>query len=608
MSFRRVTVLFAALLLLTLTDRQAESADAAPAEPPGYIGLFFHPGFSSQEAQDLGQELDPTTFAGNSLPGTSVVWGVFPGSPADKAGIRAGDRILEIDDSPVHTQAKIGQLLEGHRVGDVVRLKLQRSPDKPLEKSITLGPIPPDLNRRLFQLANDGAVWAQWGVALSYHDGTGTERDLDKARYWLEQVASRGLAHAAWFLGQTFEASGDLQKADKWYAKSAKENYPPALHATAKFYLLGQVVPPDKTLAVMLFRASAEQGYSPAKRDLAMLLLTGKAVPRDVKAGFELLTEAANDGHLESQAQLAALYFDGITGKPDYSASHRWCLAPAKAGLPLAQTILGMQLHYGLGLDRDDGEAARLLHLAATSGFAKAQSTLGELYRLASPPDYTKARDWLTKAAHQGDRESLYHLGLMAQFGQGGQADDRAAFDFYHRAARMGHPASETAVGVYCCRGGPVSRNFPIAMKWFVRGAEHGDSIAAYNAGVLYAKGQGVEKDEVKAHQWFALAARKGNSPALYRLGTEALRKKDYANAVKHIRPAAERGYAPAQLTLATLYQNGWGVKASREEAIMWNLRAARQGDAAATQALEVLGITLEGAKSPSDHTIQVTR
>jgi len=63
----------------------------------------------------------------------------------------------------------------------------------------------------------------------------------------------------------------------------------------------------------------------------------------------------------------------------------------------------------------------------------------------------------------------------------------------------------------------------------------------------------------------------------------------DAAEAVKWFEQAAVRGYAPAQVNLAVMYINGWGVKQNYGAALQWMNQAAKQKYARAYYNLGIL-------------------
>ena len=76
-------------------------------------------------------------------------------------------------------------------------------------------------------------------------------------------------------------------------------------------------------------------------------------------------------------------------------------------------------------------------------------------------------------------------------------------------------------------------------------------------------------KDEIDAEECFQRGKKFYNS-------------KDYAEAVKWYRKAAEQGHADAQYNLGICYRNGYGVTQDNDEAVKWYRKAAEQGLASA--------------------------
>ena len=72
---------------------------------------------------------------------------VIPNSPAERAGIKEGDLILEIDGEKITLQNTLAATIRKKKVGDIISLKIWRE-GKILEIKVTLGRLPENL---LFQ-------------------------------------------------------------------------------------------------------------------------------------------------------------------------------------------------------------------------------------------------------------------------------------------------------------------------------------------------------------------------------------------------------------------------------------------------------------------------
>lgn len=67
--------------------------------------------------------------------------GVVPGSPADEAGLRAGDVIQSMNNQPVTTSEEVQQLVERSTVGSQLQIELQRD-GRPAKVAVRLEPLP----------------------------------------------------------------------------------------------------------------------------------------------------------------------------------------------------------------------------------------------------------------------------------------------------------------------------------------------------------------------------------------------------------------------------------------------------------------------------------
>ena len=110
----------------------------------------------------------------NAAPGVTGarVTEVIAGSPAEKAGLKAGDVILKVNDQTVDAGHELASLLGALKVGDTVTLNVQRAGDtNPLDIQATLGENPnqagqPYLGIRYLMAFNRGVGPIQKGPGL----------------------------------------------------------------------------------------------------------------------------------------------------------------------------------------------------------------------------------------------------------------------------------------------------------------------------------------------------------------------------------------------------------------------------------------------------------
>ena len=129
--------------------------------------------------------------------------------------------------------------------------------------------------------------------------------------------------------------------------------------------------------------------------------------------------------------------------------------------------------------------------------------------------------------------------------------------------------------------------------------ARQGNSKAQYTIGNMYYNGYKVKKNYAEAVKWYKQAAEKGHVQAQMSLGSAYMYgtgvNKDYVEARKWLQMSAEKGNVVAQSRLGDLYYEGWydtyiydklgrahkvkaGFVPSYVHAIMWWQRAAGQG------------------------------
>jgi uncharacterized protein len=103
--------------------------------------------------------------------------------------------------------------------------------------------------------------------------------------------------------------------------------------------------------------------------------------------------------------------------REDYATACALAAPLADHGLAAAQLILGAMHGGGLGVPRNDGEAAKWRHMAADQGLAEAQTILGAIYVKGQgvAQSYVLAHMWFNLAAAQGDAGALANRDHLAR-------------------------------------------------------------------------------------------------------------------------------------------------------------------------------------------------
>jgi len=158
-----------------------------------------------------------------------------------------------------------------------------------------------------------------------------------------------------------------------------------------------------------------------------MKLMGQKGVPANIPEGVRLLHQSA--GRADLDAPQGAFVF----------------------ALLLAGEFNGVNVPEQI-LPHDERAARRMLEKAASLGFSHAQQKLGSAYENATwgvEYDPLMSLHYYTLAAKQGDQEAM--MGLSKWYlcgGEGFSPNEEKAYIYAERAAKMGLPQAEFAMGI----------------------------------------------------------------------------------------------------------------------------------------------------------------
>lgn len=175
-----------------------------------------------------------------------------------------------------------------------------------------------------------------------------------------------------------------------------------------------------------------------------------------------------------------------------------------------SQFELANALLCGLGVEKDEAEAARWYYKSALQHYAKAQNMLGICYQYGKgvTKDHAEAMKWFRKAAEQNFALAQYNLahsyfdrGSVVPWNEKNKAEVEM---WYRKAAESDYAEVQTDVGRYFAD----NKNYGEAVRLYRKAADQNYALAQWHLHSCYEYGEGVEKDKVEAYKWILLATR----------------------------------------------------------------------------------------------------
>ena len=305
--------------------------------------------------------------------------------------------------------------------------------------------------------------FAQYSLANLYYYGNGVEKDLSQAFLWYRKSSAQGQPYASYAIAQMYNKgeyvnqseetaqryyksalSGflkleskdqaddnlyyklgsmfkkglgtdiDMDRAIDYFKRSAEMNNKNGLYEYGKELLLGEHIPQDKEKAVKLLEKAIKLENINAKRFLALELISGEHLDQDIDKGLAMLTECADSGDTCACYKLGKIYFKGEIVLQDLDKAEKYLL--------LAEDNKFTQYALGkLYLQKEKYDVQKAVDYFEKSADKNMWSSyqLGRLYLFGSEgleKDKTKAVEWLTKSANDGNEYAQNMLNNMAQF------------------------------------------------------------------------------------------------------------------------------------------------------------------------------------------------
>lgn len=163
---------------------------------------------------------------------------------------------------------------------------------------------------------------------------------------------------------------------------------------------------------------------------------------------LRLIRPLAEGGNRTAQYLLGQMYFFGLGVERNDAQAAQWYAAPADGGNAEAQYRLGYLYATGQGVAYDPRTAERWWLEAAKQNHRGAVVALSDFYHegLYRAEDETKARIWLNRAAAMGDTEAMYKLGQRLMKPEKLATDYRRAYAWLYIATYRGHPSAKNII------------------------------------------------------------------------------------------------------------------------------------------------------------------
>ncbi|MCX2962429.1 tetratricopeptide repeat protein [Rodentibacter caecimuris] len=324
-------------------------------------------------------------------------------------------------------------------------------------------------------------LFSQYNLAVIYRDGIGTKVDLEKSFYWFNRSAKLGFtkskANLSWFYKNGVVVEKNYDKAFYWAEQAAKENNPIGLNNLGVYYQNGIGTNRDFKKAIDYFNQAllVDNQLPITKINLANSYFYGLGVEKDINKAIKLAKEAAGLGDVMGMNNLGFYYKE----LGDNTQSFKWIKKGAEAGGSLAQANLGFYYAKGIG----------------------------------TIPDKEQALYWLNKSIAQNETQAYFLLATL--FSEGNsivQQDDKQAFEYYKKAAEMGHGLAQNNLANWLFNGRYVKRNEEEAIKWLQKAAnENNIVVAMFALSQIYSNGSiDTPQDLEKAKYWLEKAKENG--------------------------------------------------------------------------------------------------
>ncbi len=250
----------------------------------------------------------------------------------------------------------------------------------------------------------------------------------------LIKKATLGDVWSQYFLSSEYFNLNELQKAKKWLAKAANQEFPPAKALLGKILqgFLNKTSGGNYDQANFLLQSSIKKQGA----EIDNFLIGKNNLPYQKRIN-QLKRKIIKASKYEAHFDLGLMYFRGLGQKQNYKEALKH-YKKASQGVGNAYFNIAMFHFYGLGIAKNSNEAIKWCTKGAVHGVTACMFFIGKLYLdgLEVKKDYKKAAKWFKSAGNHA--QSLLHLGFLYFNGLGVPQDNKIAMNYFKNSARNG--------------------------------------------------------------------------------------------------------------------------------------------------------------------------
>lgn len=350
------------------------------------------------------------------------------------------------------------------------------------------------------------------------------------------------------------------------------------------WYYTGRHVDCNYHEAMQWWARSARQDFAPAIGNMALCYQTGNGAERDSLKAIKLYQKSIEKGNkalFRNQEELAA------------------------KGDIFADMLLGSCYENGIGTEKNINTAARYYAAAATKGSAEAQLKTGVMLLNAKKP--AEAAKFFKMGYERNEPVCTYYYGLLMNRGEGMPKDAREGADIMLKAAEAGQRQAMYEVAMCYFNGNGMMPNAEQGMKWMRRAAAEKAQNAAWILAGNYRQGVGTPVDYDRAMYWYAIAMERqakrvarlvddtiaGSPFVSYMRGVRLYNEKDFDAALKEFKAVDKAKVADGKVMTGAIYCNRDYAKRNLKK----GMKLLTEASATSPQALFLLASLYEGGK-----------